>query len=141
MHVGNGKKEQRMRCEEIAPTTSSEEDSVERTKELYQNVELKDILPASFFRVVSCFDSIAVSILCLLPCLCGGATVSPEKGTNGCSIILYMLLLAPSGVGKTSVSMLGRKYLLNWLDREFRMIDKANSEDQATNSDVFLVKF
>lgn len=136
-----------MRCGEIAPTTSSEEDSFGRTKKLYQNVELEDILPANLFKVVcyfneishAHFDSIAVSTLCLLPCLCGGATVSQEKWTRGRSIILYMLLLAPSGVGKTSVAMIGRKYLLNWLEYELRMIDKANHEDQSNISpDVFL---
>lgn len=134
-----------MRYEEIAPTTSSGENSVGRINGLYQNVELKEILPACLFRVVSHldeishahFDSITVSTLCLLPCLCGGATVSQGKGTTGRSIILYMLLLAPSGVGKTSVAMLGRKYLLNWLDREYQMIDKEKPEEQP-NPDIFL---
>lgn len=133
--------------EEIAPTIPSCEDSDERTEIFYQKNELKNILPANLLAIVNCFDeishahfdSIAVSTLCLLPCLCPGAKVSQEKGMNGRSIILYMLLLASSGVGKTSVAMIGRKYLLNWLDHDYRQMDIDNHEDQLNiNPDVFL---
>lgn len=133
--------------EEIAPTIPSYEDSVERTETFYQKNELKNILPANLLTVVNCFDeishahfdSIAISILCLLPCLCSGAKVSQEKGMQGRAIILYMLLLAPSGVGKTSVAMMGRHYLLNFLNQDDSPIDENGKEDQLNNvKDLFV---
>lgn len=112
-----------------------------------QNFELTDIFPPNLLSVISYFDeinhahldSIAVSTLCLMPCLCSGTTVSQEKEMSGRSIILYMLLLAPSGVGKTSVAMLGRKYLLNWLDHDYRQMETGDPSDQKNIiPDVFL---
>jgi len=133
--------------EEIAPTIPSLEGSVKRTLELYPESDLKNILPANLLAVVNCFDeishahfdSIAVSTLCLLPCLCSGAKVSQEKGMQGRAIILYMLLLAPSGVGKTSVAMMGRHYLLNFLNQDYCSIDENGKEDQFNNvKDLFV---
>lgn len=133
--------------EEIAPTIPSLEGSVKRTLELYPNIDLKNILPANLLAVINSFDeishahfdSIAVSTLCLLPCLCSGAKVSQEKGMQGRAIILYMLLLAPSGVGKTSVAMMGRHYLLNFLNQDYALIDENGKEDQLHNTkDLFV---
>ncbi|MFA6188325.1 MAG: DUF3987 domain-containing protein [Sulfuricurvum sp.] len=85
------------------------------------------------------FDSIVVSLLCLLPPLCAGATVSQTKGAVGRPIIIYMMLLAPSGVGKTSVASVGRKYMLNWLDDEYKKLEKASKNDEIRIlPDVFL---
>lgn len=134
-------------AEEIAPTIPSEKCSEERTEEFYQKKDLKNILPSNFLGVVNnfdaishaYFDSIVVSILCLLPCLCSGATVSQEKGVQGRAIILYMLLLAPSGVGKTSIAMIGRRYLLNFLNQEDSPIDENSNENQSINlKDLFV---
>jgi len=133
--------------EEIAPTIPSYEDSVERTLELYPNIDLKNILPVNLLAIVNYFDeishahfdSIAVSTLCLLPCLCSGAKVSQEKGMQGRAIILYMLLLAPSGVGKTSVAMMGRHYLLNFLNQDDSSIDENGNNNQSINlKDLFV---
>ncbi|MDD2781947.1 hypothetical protein [Sulfuricurvum sp.] len=132
---------------EEAAATASLGNSLCRTEELYHNRDLHQILPPNLLKVAKAFneishahfDSIAVSILCILPCLCGGATVSQEKGMQGRAIILYMLLLAPSGVGKTSVAMMARKYFLNWLDNEFKHQESAVAQKQKIkNPDVFL---
>lgn len=132
---------------EIAATTSALESSGERTEELYLNNELKNIVPSNFLEVANYFDrishahfdSIVMSILATLPCLCGGSTVSQEKGMHGRSIILYILLLAPSGVGKTSIASLCRKYLLNWVDHELQKSDHDDGKIQMDSiQDVFL---
>jgi hypothetical protein len=130
--------------DEMGASISSYESVEKDTLELYQRVELNGILPLNFLEVANNldqivhahFDSIVVSLLCLLPPLCSGATVSQTKGGNGRSIILYMLLLAPSGVGKSSVAMVGRKYVLNWLDNEYKKREK--NEDIKILPDVFL---
>lgn len=114
------------------------------TAALYQRGELNGILPLNFLDIANNldqivhahFDSIVVSLLCLLPPLCSGATVSQTQGDSGRPIIIYMLLLAPSGVGKSSVAMVGRKYLLNWLDNEYKKLEK--SENVKILPDVFL---
>lgn len=138
------------RCDngaEMAATISTFESSGERTEELYPNNELKNIVPANFLTVSNFFDrishahfdSIVMSILSTLPCLCGGSTVSQEKGMHGRSIILYMLLLAPSGVGKTSIASLCRKYLLSWIEHELHTSHQDDGKAQIDSiQDVFL---
>lgn len=132
--------------EEIAPTTSSEKCSEERTAQLYSISFWKEVLPSSFYEIVMAFndvvhahvDGLAVSTLCALPALCNGATVAQSKGDHGRSIILFMALFAPSGVGKTSATGIVRKELLNWLDKELSALEKSKIADSKSLPDVFM---
>lgn len=65
--------------------------------------------------------------------------MSQERGIYGRSIILYVLLLAPSGVGKTSIATTCRKYLLSWFEHEFQISDNNTCNTQSNSiQDVFL---
>lgn len=135
-----------MKWSEEAVAAASSGNFLKKVEELYHNRDLDLILPANLLSIAKAFDeishahfdSIAVSILCILPCLCGGATVSQEKGMQGRALILYMLLLAPSGVGKTSVAMMARKYFLSWLDADLKEQGKVEKQKSKKYPDVFL---
>ncbi|TDA63242.1 DUF3987 domain-containing protein [Sulfuricurvum sp. IAE1] len=132
--------------EEKAATISSENCNIGNTSELYPDSFWKEVLPSLLYEIVKALneivhahiDSIALSVLCALPALCSGAKVAQSKENEGRSIILFMALFAPSGVGKTSAAMIVRKYFLNWLDRELSKIDESGGDEIKTYQDVFL---
>lgn len=130
--------------EETAATLSSNESFVKDSHILYSNSFWKNVMTRRLYKSVIGFDSvvqasidsIAVSVLCALPTLCDGATVSQSKNVQGRSIILFWAYFARSGTGKSVVANVVRKYLLFWLDDYFTEEQKKN--DEVNFPDVFL---
>lgn len=130
--------------EETAATISSFEGSGERTEQVYNNLVWESILTKQFNQIALSFDkiiqasmdSIVLSILCSLPALCSGATVSQEKDAKGRPIILFFAYFARSGMGKSVLANTVRKYMLFWLD-DFYTQENKKSKDSVF-PDVFL---
>ncbi|HEX5328917.1 DUF3987 domain-containing protein [Sulfuricurvum sp.] len=130
--------------EETAATISSEKGSDERTNGVYNNIVWEKILTKQYYQIVRSFDkitqasmdSIVLSILCALPALCSGATVSQEKDAKGRPIILFFAYFARSGMGKSVLANTVRKYMLFWLD-DFYTQENKKSKDSVF-PDVFL---
>lgn len=130
--------------EETAATISSEKCSDERTDEVYSNLVWESILTKQFNQIALSFDkiiqasmdSIVLSILCSLPALCSGATVSQEKDAKGRPIILFFAYFARSGMGKSVLANTARKYLLYWLDDQYSKAERKSKD--SVYPDVFL---
>jgi len=130
--------------EEKAATNSSFEGSGERTEEVYNNLVWEKILTRQYYQIALSFDeiiqasmdSIVLSILCSLPALCSGATVSQEKDAKGRPIILFFAYFARSGMGKSVLANTMRKYLLFWLDNHYVKAEKKSKD--SVFPDVFL---
>jgi hypothetical protein len=133
-----------MKYEETVGATSSYENSVEKTEEVYHDMFWSNILTRDLYETVKKFDgiiqasldSIVVSTLCALPSLCDGATVSQSKDAKGRPIILFFAYFARSGMGKSVLANTVRKYMLFWLD-DFYIQEEKKSKDFVF-PDVFL---
>lgn len=133
-------------AEERVATVSSGNCILRNTSELYPDSFWKEVMPSSLYEMVrglneivhAHVDSIALSTVCALPVLCSGTKVAQSKEEEGRTIILFMALFAPSGVGKTSAAMVVRKYFLNWLDRELSKVYETNADETKTYRDVYV---
>ena len=124
-----------MKNKETVGATSSYENFVEKTEEVYHDMFWSNILTRDLYETVKKFDgiiqasldSIVVSTLCALPSLCDGATVSQSKDAKGRPIILFFAYFARSGMGKSVLANTVRKYMLFWLD-DFYIQEEKNQK-------------